>query len=112
MINSEIDQNILGETAKIPWKELQLFFAAGKAIHVSEGLDLVNVATQIKEDNKAVVDKWMQENQVLPVSDEKAKTWYEDDATVWAVVIKPWVLVETNAYTKNNYPQMNTDKHG
>ncbi len=94
MSDSKVDRNILEETAKIPWKELQLFFASGKAIYVSKDLDLINVATQIKDDNKSVVDKWMQENLVTPVPDAKAKTWYEDDATVWAVVVKPWVLIQ------------------
>lgn len=36
----------------------------------------------------------MQKNQVLPVPDGKAKIWYEEDTIVWAVVIKPWVLVQ------------------
>ncbi len=112
MSDSEVDRNILEETAKIPWKELQLFFASGKAVYVNKELDLINVATQIKNDNKSVVDKWMQENQVMPVPDEKAKIWYEEDATVWAVVVKPWVLVqEINTHTsKNDCPQMNANK--
>jgi hypothetical protein len=97
--DNKIDQGILGETAKISWKELQFFFAAGKAIYVSTELDLVNVATQIKNDNKNVVEKWMQSNLVMPVPDDKAKKWYEEDITVWAVVIKPWVLVQQ---IKNN----------
>ena len=91
---SNIDQDILGETSKIPWKELQFFFAAGKAIYVHTELDLVTVATEIKNDNKNVVEAWMQSNQLMPVPDEQAKKWYEEDATVWAVVVKPWVLVQ------------------
>lgn len=94
MNETKIDQNILGETAKIPWKELQLFFAAGKAIFADTELDLIDVATQIKNDNKTTIEKWMQKNQVLPVPDDKAKTWYEEDAIVWAVVVKPWVVVQ------------------
>jgi hypothetical protein len=92
--DNDIAQNILGETAKIHWKELQFFFAAGKAIYVDVGLDLVNVATEISNDNKTVVETWMKKKLVLPVPDEQAKMWVEENATVWAVVVKPWVLVQ------------------
>lgn len=88
------DPGLLGETAKIPWKELQFLFAAGKAIYVDTELDLVKVATEISNDNEAVVENWMQQNQIMPVPDDKAKTWVEEDASVWAVVVKPWVLVQ------------------
>jgi len=96
MSNSEsnIDQDILGETAKIPWKELQFFFAAGKAIYVNTELDLISVATQIKNDNTNVIEEWMQLNQLMPVPDGKAKKCVEENTTVWAVVVRPWVLVQ------------------
>jgi len=35
---------IIGETAKIPWLELQRFFAAGKVMWIAADLDLVDVA--------------------------------------------------------------------
>ncbi len=43
------------ETSRIAWREMQRFFASGAAIYVSPGLDLVEVAYQISEDNKAQV---------------------------------------------------------
>jgi hypothetical protein len=89
-----IDQTILGETAKIPWKDLQFLFASGKAIFVDGELDLVDVATQITKDNTTAVEQWMNNKQVIPMPDDLAKTWYEEDAIVWAVVVKPWVLVQ------------------
>ena len=84
----------MGETSKIAWTELQYFFASGMAVYVSEELDLIEVARCFVDDNKAMVEKWMQDKQVMAVPDEQARTWYDDDATVWAVVIKPWVLVQ------------------
>jgi hypothetical protein len=85
---------ILSETSKIPWSELQRFFAAGKAIYISMDLDLIEVALQISNDNSAMVEKWMNEGKVAPVSDDQARYWFDTDATVWAVVVKPWVLVQ------------------
>ena len=92
--NDAIKQQIAGETSKIAWHELQYFFASGMAVYVSDELDLVEVASCFADDNKAMVEKWMQNNLVMPVPDEQAKSWYDNEAMVWAVVVKPWVLVQ------------------
>jgi hypothetical protein len=82
------------ETARIAWKELQRYFASGAAIMVSADLDLVEVAFQISEDNKTQVAQWMETGQIVRVSDDQALAWYEADADVWAVVVRPYVLVQ------------------
>jgi hypothetical protein len=82
------------ETSKIHWTELQRFFANGSLIFVSNELDLVEVALHIAQDDKAQVMQWMQQQKVGQVSDEQAKIWLAADATLWAVVVKPWVLVQ------------------
>ncbi len=87
-------QEILSETAKIPWTELQRFFAAGKTIYVAAALDLVDVALQIANDNDSQIRQWMAKSQLAPVSDDQARYWIDTDATVWAVVVKPYVLVQ------------------
>ncbi len=83
------------ETSRIAWKELQRFFAGGAAVAVSTELDLVEVALQISKDNKTQVEQWLAAGQVAPVKDEQAQAWYEADADVWAVVVSPFVLVQT-----------------
>lgn len=82
------------ETAQIPWRELQRFFASGAAISVNVDLDLVEVAYQISEDNAAQVSLWLDSGQIAKVSDEQALAWHEANALVWAVVAKPYVLVQ------------------
>lgn len=82
------------ETSKMRWRELQRFFASGMAVFVAPGLDLVEVAYQFSQDNKAQFEAWMQENKVGTVSDNQAKEWIEQDALMWAVVVKPWILVQ------------------
>jgi hypothetical protein len=82
------------ETARIAWKDLLRFFAAGTVIAVSDELDLVEVAIQISNDNKAQIEQWMIEKRVDKVSDSQAKGWLETDATLWAVVVRPWILVQ------------------
>ena len=82
------------ETSQIPWHELQRFFASGMAIYIAEEIDLVEVAYQFSIDNKSQVEKWLKQEKVAPVSDQQALKWYEENTTVWSVVIKPWVLVQ------------------
>ena len=91
---SLLKQDIHAETAKIAWSELQRFFAAGKAIQVSTDLDLVEAALQISNDNAERVRQWMDSGQLAPVSDDQARYWIDANASVWAVVVKPWVLVQ------------------
>jgi hypothetical protein len=61
---------------------------------VSAELDLVEVAFQISQDNKTQVALWKEAAQLDRVSDAQALAWYEADATVWAVVARPYVLVQ------------------
>ena len=82
------------ETAKIPWLELQRFFASGKTLFVKEQLDLVDVAYVFHEDDSEQVAQWIDSEQIVAVSDDQAKQWVEDNSLVWAVVVKPWVLVQ------------------
>jgi len=82
------------ETARIAWKELLRFFAAGTVIAVDEELDLVEVAIQISNDSKALIEQWMIEKRVGKVSDAQARGWLKTDATLWAVVVRPWILVQ------------------
>jgi hypothetical protein len=82
------------ETSKIAWSELQRFFASGLAVFIAPELDLVEVADAFAKDNKALVEQWMQNKQVHLVSDQQATDWINNNSMVWAVVIKPWILVQ------------------
>lgn len=85
---------INSETARIGWSELQRFFAAGKVMRVDSELDLVDVAYALEQDDIEQVKKWTDSMQIGPVADAQAREWIEADATLWAVVVKPWVLVQ------------------
>lgn len=82
------------ETARIAWKELLRFFAAGTVIAINPELDLVDVAIQISQDNKALIEAWMLEGKIVKVSDDQAREWLDADAMLWATVVKPWILVQ------------------
>ena len=85
---------IISETAKIPWLELQLFFAAGKLIWVATELDLVEVAWVIQQDDVQRVRAWTEQGELAPANDDQARRWVAENSLLWAVTIKPWVLVQ------------------
>lgn len=82
------------ETSRIAWKELLRFFAAGSVVVVNESLDLLEVAVEISNDNKAQIEQWMSEQLVGLATDAQAKSWLEADASLWTVVVRPWILVQ------------------
>jgi hypothetical protein len=92
--DEETRVRILAETAKIAWKELQRYFAQGVVVMVKPDLNLVDVAYEVTQDNEQQVKCWMETGKLQNVSDNQAREWLEASALVWAVVVKPWVLVQ------------------
>jgi hypothetical protein len=95
--NNEIDllrAKLNQETSQMRWAELLRYFAAGTVIAVSDDLDLIEVAARISIDDTAAIAHWMAENRVAKISDAQAKAWLDADATLWTVVVKPWILVQ------------------
>ena len=82
------------QTARIPWHDLQKYYAAGSVVRVSESLDLVSVAVQLGMDNSGKFRQWIADGAVCPVSDSDALAWYQCNQELWAVVAAPWVLVQ------------------
>jgi hypothetical protein len=94
MNTDNINTELLLETAQIHWHELQRFFASGSAVAVDASLDLIHVAEHIHKDNAAQIKQWMDEGLVDVVKDAQASEWFASNTLLWAIVIKPWVLVQ------------------
>lgn len=89
-----IHDKINRETARIHWNELATFFASGKLIYISQDADLIDVAMAMTQDEADKVKQWMSAGQVYNATDEQAIEWQENNTEFWAVVIKPWILVQ------------------
>jgi hypothetical protein len=92
--DTELHDKINRETGRVKWSELDRHFASGSVIYVSEELDLIDVALRIAHDDKASVSAWMAAGAIAKVSDVQAQTWLAADATLWASVVSPFVLVQ------------------
>lgn len=95
--------NINNETSQINWDELQRFFAGGWLIYVDANTNLLDVAAAFSQDDKEQVSKWLTSGEVAKVTDTQAKQWHEDNASFWANVVKPWVLIQP--VEKTNSPE-------
>ena len=94
-VSDEAYAAILGATAQIEWKVLEPHFARGDLLAVDAALDLVQVAAAMMEDNSEAIKGWMDAGQLQVVTDSCAADWAERNPdTLWAVVIRPWVLVQ------------------
>ena len=84
----------LGQTARIPWRELQTHYARGSVITIAPELDLVEVAVQLGLDNTEPFQRWIDAGCVAAADDQQARCWYAENTELWAVVAAPWVLVQ------------------
>ena len=82
------------ETAKIAWKDLEVYYAGGNVISVSPELDLIDVALVITNDDSEQLKAWTDQGLIDAVTDDQAKNFVDTQATIWAVVIKPWILIQ------------------
>jgi hypothetical protein len=82
------------ETARIRWAELQRFFARGVVIWVRPGVDLIDAALAFSADNRGGVEAELARGGIAKVTDAQARDWLAGNAELWAVVVKPWVLIQ------------------
>ena len=91
---SPLYAQLLGETARIAWSELEPFFARGKLLRVVGELDLVSVAEAVANDESQQVAGWIASGLVELLRVETAADYVTRDPELWAVVVAPWVLVQ------------------
>ncbi len=98
MVNEKILASLRSElneqTAQMHWSELERFFAGGTLISVAGELDLIDVGARIAADDSGSVLSWMNAGLLYKVTDEEAGSWQAQDALLWTVVVKPWILVQ------------------
>ena len=82
------------ETARISWKELERFFAGGRIISVVDHLDMIRVAQLMASDDVTTISAMLEKKEIGKVTDEQARIWSDSEASLWAVVVNPWILVQ------------------
>ena len=94
------------ETAKIVWKDLEVLYkdvlmlrshgCERAATQHYQKLLSTEVALQITKDNAASLKDWMTKGKIDVVTDDQAKIFHDTESSVWAIVIKPWILIQSD----------------
>ena len=95
MDTHDIPAQLAAETGVLSWPELQRHFARGVVVVVADGLDLLTVAAAMARDDAAALSDWMQRGQVQRATDAHARHWSTAAVGLRAVVVAPWVVVQT-----------------
>ena len=82
------------ETAQLAWRELERHFARGSIIKIAPGMDLVDAALQVAENNAATVQVWLAEGRIARAELSDAEDWHARQPFFWTVVVAPWVLIQ------------------
>lgn len=92
--DDELRAHLHGETSKLSWTELEKHFARGIVFKVERGTDILDVAIVMSRDDKDTLEKWINEKKVCGAEIEDAKKWHESSASLWTLVVAPWILVQ------------------
>ena len=90
----ELRQKILLETAPMGWPELARWFARGMVVIAEPGLDLVEAAACLAENDQQRLQGWIEAGSIHRALDADARRWHAAEQRFWAVVVAPWVLVQ------------------
>lgn len=92
-MNANLHDKLNTETARVAWSELERHFARGATLTVGPSLDLIEVAQALARDDTEQVTRWLAAGDLEKTTAEQASEWARRDATLWCVVVAPWVLV-------------------
>ena len=91
---SELYLKLMTETAKVQWSEVAPLYTRGVLLRVVGDLDLVSVAEAIANDDTVQVASWTSAGLLDRLPQDAADDYASRDATLWAVVVAPWVIVQ------------------
>nr|WP_246722693.1 DUF2288 family protein [Aliikangiella sp. G2MR2-5] len=82
------------ETAKLKWKELELFFAKGNLLRVAKEADLVKVGALIADNNHQEIEVLIANKQIEFATPAWVKKNCSADTLFWTLVVAPYVLCQ------------------
>ncbi|WP_185964573.1 DUF2288 family protein [Aliikangiella marina] len=89
------------ETAKISWKELELFFAKGNLLTVSPSKNLIEVAEQIASNQQKEIESLILEKNIEFATPSWVRENCSENPTLWAVVVAPYVVCQLATETSH-----------
>lgn len=94
MTEETLEQKIQQETGVIPWEELQRFYAQGRILCLNINENFEAVALAFAKDEKSVIEPLVTQGLLQAPDDQQALAWIEGKASLRALVLAPWILVQ------------------
>ncbi len=83
------------DLAEVNWRELKIHLQRDAIIIVAAELDLIEVAVAVANDDKARVETWIAENQLVKPTVEQLESWeQEPDNRFQMLIVQPFILVQ------------------
>jgi len=89
-----LEQKLNMETAKLCWKELEIFFAKGNLLQIALGEDLIAVAKLISANDQSAIETLILDKKIEFATPEWIKNNCEPTTELWTVVVAPYVLCQ------------------
>ena len=82
------------ETGMISWKELEVFFAKGILLQLDKGVDLVETAKQMADDDSESIEPLVKQEKLKYPDIEWVKANCQPSTQLWCVVVAPYVICQ------------------
>ena len=92
---SQVRERFEAELAEVEWADLRAHEKRGSLIVVDDGLDLVEVAVKVAEDDAQAVSGWINTGKLSRPGPEQVASWVErDDIRFRTLIVQPYVLTQ------------------
>lgn len=82
------------QCAAIAYQEIQRFFAKGMMVLVADGVDIIDVAWLMQNNEVTTLTQLIAQKKVIRVHDKHAKKWSKKNTQLLAITVVPWLLVQ------------------
>lgn len=90
----DLTQQFKNDLADVVWSDLKPHAKRDAVILVHPGLDLIEVATAIANDNVSKVQPWIQESLIQKPTAEQLAAWNNHPTQVFqTLIVQPYVLI-------------------
>lgn len=94
-MRADLRTHLANEVHRVDWKPLAPHASRGGLVLVDSRLDLVEVAVAVAQDDAALVQRWMEAQQLRKPTAAQIETWQSDSEERFTVVIvQPYVLAQ------------------
>jgi len=93
---SEMVESFKRDLAEVSWRELKIHLQRDAIIVVDTDLVLIDVAVAVADDDKVLVETWINENKLGKPTEEHLQTWEDgSDSRFKMLIVQPFILIQS-----------------